>query len=87
MVDDDKASRSVVFEILQNVVMGPTTAEQTGNRAENASVYCGKTKVFMANSVVRVLSPWLTVLERNCIMGILAQMIITVQAILLLMPV
>uniref|UniRef100_A0A8C0BEH7 Unconventional myosin-XIX n=1 Tax=Buteo japonicus TaxID=224669 RepID=A0A8C0BEH7_9AVES len=83
VVDDDKASRSVVFEILQNVVMGPTTAEQTGNRAENASVYCGKTKVFMANSVVRVLSPWLTVLERNCIMGILAQMIITVQAILL----
>lgn len=77
MVDDDKASRSVVFEILQNVT-GPTTAEQTGNRAENASVYCGKTKVFMANSVVRVLSPWLTVLERNCIMGILAQMIIMV---------
>lgn len=77
MVDDDKASRSVVFEILQDV-MGPTTAEQTGNRAEDASVYCGKTKVFMANSVVRVLSPWLTVLERNCIMGILAQMIITV---------
>uniref|UniRef100_A0A8C0BF08 Unconventional myosin-XIX n=1 Tax=Buteo japonicus TaxID=224669 RepID=A0A8C0BF08_9AVES len=49
------ASRSVVFEILQNVVMGPTTAEQTGNRAENASVYCGKTKVFMANSVLEQL--------------------------------
>ena len=69
MVDDDKASLSVIREILQNVV----TAEQTGKRAENTSVYCGKTKVFMANSVVRVLFPWLTVLERTCIMRILAQ--------------
>lgn len=76
MVDDDKASRSVVFEILQNVVRGQTTAEQTGNRAENTSVYCGKTKVFMANSVVRALFPWLT--EHTCIMGILAQIIIVV---------
>lgn len=73
MVDDEKASRSVIFEILQNVVTGQTTAEQTGNRAENTSVFCGKTKVFMANSVVRVLFPWLTVLERTCLMGILAQ--------------
>lgn len=78
MVDDDKASCSVVFEILQNVVTGQTAAEPTGNRAENTSVYCGKTKVFMANSVVRVLFPWLTVLERTCIMGILAQIIIVV---------
>ncbi|NXV40757.1 MYO19 protein, partial [Uria aalge] len=54
VVNDDKASRSVVFEILQNV-MGQTTAEQTGNRAENTSVYCGKTKVFMANSVLEQL--------------------------------
>ena len=78
MVDDDKASRSVVFEILQNVVTGQTTAEQTGNRPESTSVYCGKTKVFMANSVVRVLFLWLTVLERTCIMGILAQIMIMV---------
>ncbi|KFO90259.1 Unconventional myosin-XIX, partial [Buceros rhinoceros silvestris] len=54
-VDDDKASRSVVFEILQNVVTGQTTVEQTGNRAENTSVYCGKTKVFLANSVLEQL--------------------------------
>ena len=76
-MDDDKASRSVVFEILQNVVTGQT-AEQPGNRAENTSVYCGKTKVFMANSVVRVLLPWLTVPESACVMGILAPIIITV---------
>ncbi|NXW64388.1 MYO19 protein, partial [Eurystomus gularis] len=54
-LDDDKAPRSVVFEILQVVVTGQTTAEQTGNRAENASVYCGKTKVFMANAVLEQL--------------------------------
>ncbi|NXK10289.1 MYO19 protein, partial [Herpetotheres cachinnans] len=55
VVDDDKASRSVVFEILQNVVTGQTTAEPTGDGAENTSVYCGKTKVFMANSVLEQL--------------------------------
>ncbi|NXN48192.1 MYO19 protein, partial [Rhinoptilus africanus] len=54
VVGDDKAPRSVVFEILQNVT-GQTTAEQTGNGAENTSVYCGKTKVFMANSVLEQL--------------------------------
>ncbi|NXI57851.1 MYO19 protein, partial [Chloroceryle aenea] len=54
VVDDDKASQALVFEILQSVVMGQTT-EQTGNRAENTSVYCGKTKVFMANSVLEQL--------------------------------
>lgn len=55
MIDDDKASRSVIFEILQNVVTGQTAAEPTGKRSDNASVYCGKTKVFMANSVVSML--------------------------------
>ncbi|NXY49663.1 MYO19 protein, partial [Ceuthmochares aereus] len=55
VVDDDKASHSVIFEILQSVVTEQTTAEQTGNRAENPSVYCGKTKVFMANSVLEQL--------------------------------
>ncbi|NXJ73389.1 MYO19 protein, partial [Trogon melanurus] len=53
--EDDKASRSIVSEILQNVITGRTTAEQTGSRAENTSVYCGKTKVFMANSVLEQL--------------------------------
>ncbi|XP_064323811.1 unconventional myosin-XIX isoform X1 [Phalacrocorax carbo] len=55
VVDDDKASRSAVLEILQNVVTGETTAEQTGNRTEHTTVYCGKTKVFMANSVLEQL--------------------------------
>lgn len=63
MVDDDKTSASTVLEILQTVVLGQTTPEQTGNSAENTLVYCGKTKVFMANSVVRELLPWLAVLE------------------------
>ncbi|NWU88911.1 MYO19 protein, partial [Upupa epops] len=52
---DDKASRSVVFEILQTVVAGQATAEQTGNRRESPLVYCGKTKVFMANSLLEQL--------------------------------
>ncbi|NXJ66401.1 MYO19 protein, partial [Rostratula benghalensis] len=53
--DDDKASRAVVLEILQNVVRGQTTAEQRGSRAEDTPVYCGKTKVFMANAVLERL--------------------------------
>ncbi|XP_064892814.1 unconventional myosin-XIX isoform X3 [Columba livia] len=52
---DAEASRSVIFEILRNVVTGQTAAEQPRNRAENTSVYCGKTKVFMANSVLEQL--------------------------------
>ncbi|NXW84849.1 MYO19 protein, partial [Alopecoenas beccarii] len=52
---DAEASRSVIFEILRNAVTGQTAAEQPGNRAENTSVYCGKTKVFMANSVLEQL--------------------------------
>lgn len=75
---DAEASRSVIFEILRNVVTGQTAAEQPGNRAENTSVYCGKTKVFMANSVVRALFPCLTALERNCVRGILAPVIVMV---------
>nr|XP_012950061.3 unconventional myosin-XIX isoform X2 [Anas platyrhynchos] len=55
VIDDDKASRSVIFEILQNVVTGQTAAEPTGKRSDNTSVYCGKTKVFMANSVLEQL--------------------------------
>ncbi|NWI63916.1 MYO19 protein, partial [Todus mexicanus] len=54
VVDDDEASRSLVLEILQNVVTGQTT-EQTGSRAANALAYCGKTKVFMANWVLEQL--------------------------------
>lgn len=75
---DAETSHSVIFEILRNVVTGQTAAEQLGNRAENTSVYCGKTKVFMANSVVRALFPWLTALERDCVRGILAPVIVMV---------
>ncbi|XP_027607435.2 unconventional myosin-XIX isoform X2 [Pipra filicauda] len=55
VMDEDKASRSAVLEILQNVVMGQTTAEQTGSGAGTPSVYCGKTKVFLASSVLELL--------------------------------
>ena len=54
-VDDNKASRSVIAEILQNVVTGQSAAEPTGKGSESTSVYCGKTKVFMANSVLEQL--------------------------------
>ncbi|NXA35365.1 MYO19 protein, partial [Eudromia elegans] len=52
---EDKPLCSVIYDILQNVVMEQTTTEPTGNRSENSSVYCGKTKVFMTNSVLEQL--------------------------------
>ncbi|NWV78065.1 MYO19 protein, partial [Dasyornis broadbenti] len=54
-VDDDKASRAAALEILQDAVTGQTPAQETGNGAEIPSVYCGKTKVFLANSVLELL--------------------------------
>ncbi|NWV09393.1 MYO19 protein, partial [Ptilonorhynchus violaceus] len=53
-LDDDKASHAAVLEILQSAV-GQTPAEQTGNGAEIPSVYCGKTKVFLAYSTLELL--------------------------------
>nr|XP_025963174.1 unconventional myosin-XIX [Dromaius novaehollandiae] len=53
--DDNKPLCSVIYNILQNVIMGQTTTERTGNRSGNSSVYCGKTKVFMTNSVLEQL--------------------------------
>ncbi|XP_027762087.1 unconventional myosin-XIX-like, partial [Empidonax traillii] len=55
VMEEDKASRSAALEILQNVVVGQTTAEQTGSGAGTPSVYCGKTKVFLASSVLELL--------------------------------
>ncbi|NXA70962.1 MYO19 protein, partial [Mohoua ochrocephala] len=52
---DDKASRAAVLEILQDAVTGQTPAQGTGNGAEIPSVYCGKTKVFLADSVLELL--------------------------------
>ncbi|NXA50871.1 MYO19 protein, partial [Nothocercus julius] len=52
---EDKPLCSVIYDILQNVVMEQTTSEPTGNRSENSSVYCGKTKVFMTNPVLEQL--------------------------------
>ncbi|NXB50460.1 MYO19 protein, partial [Leucopsar rothschildi] len=55
VMDDDKAPRAAVLEILQEAVRGQTPAQETGNGAEIPSVYCGKTKVFMASSVLELL--------------------------------
>ncbi|XP_056362348.1 unconventional myosin-XIX [Oenanthe melanoleuca] len=55
VMDDDKAPRAAVLEILQDAVRGQTPAQETGNGAETPSVYCGKTKVFLANSVLELL--------------------------------
>ncbi|NXR18690.1 MYO19 protein, partial [Cinclus mexicanus] len=53
--DDDKAPRAAVLKILQDALRGQTPAQETGNGAEIPSVYCGKTKVFLANSVLELL--------------------------------
>ncbi|NXR84579.1 MYO19 protein, partial [Pycnonotus jocosus] len=55
VVDDDKAPRAAVLEILQDAVRGQTPAQETGNGAQIPSVYCGKTKVFLANSMLELL--------------------------------
>ncbi|NWT54611.1 MYO19 protein, partial [Erythrocercus mccallii] len=55
VMDDDKAPRAAVLEILQDAVRGQTPAQETGNGAGIPSVYCGKTKVFLANSTLELL--------------------------------
>ncbi|XP_009077368.1 PREDICTED: unconventional myosin-XIX [Acanthisitta chloris] len=55
VMDDDRASRSAVLDILLSVLPCQSSAEQTGNGAETPSVYCGKTKVFLANSMLELL--------------------------------
>ncbi|NXK92618.1 MYO19 protein, partial [Formicarius rufipectus] len=52
---EDKAWHCAVLEILQHVVKGQPTAEQAGEGAESPSVFCGKTKVFLASSVLELL--------------------------------
>ncbi|NWX54799.1 MYO19 protein, partial [Promerops cafer] len=55
VMDDDKAPRAAVLDILQDAVRGQTPAQEAGNGAETPSVYCGKTKVFLASSVLELL--------------------------------
>ncbi|NXX30783.1 MYO19 protein, partial [Nicator chloris] len=55
VLDDDTAPRAAVLEILQGALRGQTPAQETGNGAEIPSVYCGKTKVFLANSMLELL--------------------------------
>ncbi|XP_032934132.1 unconventional myosin-XIX isoform X2 [Catharus ustulatus] len=52
VMDGDSAA---VLEILQDALRGQTPAQETGNAAGIPSVYCGKTKVFLANSVLELL--------------------------------
>ncbi|NXF07015.1 MYO19 protein, partial [Smithornis capensis] len=54
VMDDDKASRAAVLEILENAV-GQNPAEPPGEGAGTPSVYCGKTKVFLASAVLELL--------------------------------
>ncbi|NXK65781.1 MYO19 protein, partial [Sylvietta virens] len=55
VLDDAKAPRAAVLEILQDAVRGQSPAQEPGNGAEIPSVYCGKTKVFLANSMLELL--------------------------------
>ncbi|NXO67414.1 MYO19 protein, partial [Phainopepla nitens] len=55
VMDDDKAPRAAVLEILQDAVGGQSPAQGTGNGAEIPSVFCGETKVFLADSVLKLL--------------------------------
>ncbi|NXR86548.1 MYO19 protein, partial [Hypocryptadius cinnamomeus] len=55
VLGDDKAPRAAVLEILQHAVRGQTPAQAAGNGAGIPSVYCGKTKVFLANSLLELL--------------------------------
>ncbi|NXA80805.1 MYO19 protein, partial [Thryothorus ludovicianus] len=52
---DGKAPRAAVLEILQDALRGQSPAQESGNAAETPSVFCGKTKVFLANSVLELL--------------------------------
>ncbi|NXI12518.1 MYO19 protein, partial [Irena cyanogastra] len=54
-MDEDTAPRAAVLEILQDAVRGQTPAQEAGNGAGIPSVYCGKTKVFLANSLLELL--------------------------------
>ncbi|NXQ29797.1 MYO19 protein, partial [Alaudala cheleensis] len=55
VLGDDRAPRAAVLEILQDAVRGQSPAQETGNGAGTPSVYCGKTKVFLASSVLELL--------------------------------
>ncbi|NWZ85284.1 MYO19 protein, partial [Poecile atricapillus] len=55
VMDDDKAPRAAVLEILQDAVKEQTPAQETGDGAKIPSVYCGETKVFLANSMLELL--------------------------------
>ncbi|XP_039576653.1 unconventional myosin-XIX isoform X1 [Passer montanus] len=52
---DGRAPRAAVLEILQEAVRGQSPALAAGDGAGIPSVYCGKTKVFLANSLLELL--------------------------------
>nr|XP_030143775.3 unconventional myosin-XIX isoform X1 [Taeniopygia guttata] len=52
---DGKAPRAAVLEILQDAAREQTPARGAGNGAGVPSVYCGKTKVFLATSLLELL--------------------------------
>ncbi|NWT72146.1 MYO19 protein, partial [Prunella himalayana] len=55
VMGEDKAPRAAVLEILQDAVRGQSPAQEAGNGAGIPSVFCGRTKVFLANSLLELL--------------------------------
>lgn len=55
VVDDAQAPRAAALEILQDALRGQSPALESGNGTGIPSVFCGKTKVFLANSVLELL--------------------------------
>ncbi|NXU36950.1 MYO19 protein, partial [Drymodes brunneopygia] len=55
VMDDEQAPRAAVLEILQDAARGQTPAQETGSGAGMPSVYCGRSKVFLANSMLELL--------------------------------
>uniref|UniRef100_A0A8D2N609 Unconventional myosin-XIX n=1 Tax=Zonotrichia albicollis TaxID=44394 RepID=A0A8D2N609_ZONAL len=55
VMGDDRAPRAAVLEILQGALRGQSPAQAAGDGAGIPSVFCGKTKVFLANSLLELL--------------------------------
>uniref|UniRef100_A0A8C3SS14 Unconventional myosin-XIX n=1 Tax=Chelydra serpentina TaxID=8475 RepID=A0A8C3SS14_CHESE len=55
--DNDEVLRCVIHDILQKVTVGQSAVslKQTETKSNNSLMYCGKTKIFMTNSMVKQL--------------------------------
>uniref|UniRef100_A0A8C3ST95 Unconventional myosin-XIX n=1 Tax=Chelydra serpentina TaxID=8475 RepID=A0A8C3ST95_CHESE len=57
--DNDEVLRCVIHDILQKVTVGQSAVslKQTETKSNNSLMYCGKTKIFMTNSMVSMVHP------------------------------